>query len=443
MLAQLPVLSLLLAFVSINPLHAEQPLPGTPPSFRAAPSVSASAGLDTTETPSNVLSVFIDCESHHCDFDYFRREITFVSYVRNRQDADVHVLITTQEAGGGGTAFTLNFIGQRRFSETETTLTHTSDQTATDDDIRRGLSRVLKAGLLQYVVQTPAFNRIEISYERPEAGTRPTVPTEDPWNLWVFRTSIGGSFEGEQKTSSHEFRGSFSANRTARDWKLDFDFDGEFDRRTFEINDSTTVTDTRRNGDFDALIVRSISDHWSVGGFGSAGRSTFDNYDLSARFAPALEYNLFPYAQSTRRQLRVLYRVGVNSYDYSQETIFGQTAEVLFQQSLEVTLDLEQPWGSVITSVEGSHFLHDFSRKRLEAFSSLELNIYKGLSLDLFGRISLIRDQLNLPAGDVPTEDILLRRRQLATNYSYDLSLGISYTFGATTNNIVNPRFGD
>ena len=32
-----------------------------------------------------------------------RTEITFVSYVRDRTAADVHVLVTTQGTGGGGT----------------------------------------------------------------------------------------------------------------------------------------------------------------------------------------------------------------------------------------------------------------------------------------------------------------------------------------------------
>ncbi len=46
--------------------------------------------------------VFLDCRA--CDFNYLRQEIQFVDYVRDRTDADVHVLATTQGTGGGGTA---------------------------------------------------------------------------------------------------------------------------------------------------------------------------------------------------------------------------------------------------------------------------------------------------------------------------------------------------
>lgn len=40
--------------------------------------------------PSAKLRVFLDCS--FCDFDFMRTEVTFVDYVRNRQDAEVHIL---------------------------------------------------------------------------------------------------------------------------------------------------------------------------------------------------------------------------------------------------------------------------------------------------------------------------------------------------------------
>src|SRR5207253_3154546 len=49
--------------------------------------------------------VFLDCQ--FCDFDYIRTEITFVNYVRDRKEAQVHILITTQPTGSGGDEYTL------------------------------------------------------------------------------------------------------------------------------------------------------------------------------------------------------------------------------------------------------------------------------------------------------------------------------------------------
>ena len=54
---------------------------------------------------------------------------------------------------------------------------------------------------------------------------------------------------------------------------------------------------------------------------------------------------------------------------------------------------------------------------------------------------SLIRNQLYLPKKDLTDEEILLQRRQLATDSRYRVSFGFSYTFGSIFNNVVNPRF--
>jgi hypothetical protein len=67
--------------------------------------------------------------------------------------------------------------------------------------------------------------------------------------------------------------------------------------------------------------------------------------------------------------------------------------------------------------------------------------VFKGFSISLNGAISRRRDQLSLRRGEATTEEILVRQRELATDYSYDLGFGISYSFGSIFNNVVNPRF--
>ena len=71
----------------------------------------------TVQTPAqdSALRVFLDCPNTYCDFDYYRTEITFVNWVRDRQFADLHLLITSQGTGGGA-EHTLAFIGLRRFA---------------------------------------------------------------------------------------------------------------------------------------------------------------------------------------------------------------------------------------------------------------------------------------------------------------------------------------
>ncbi|MFQ6046753.1 MAG: hypothetical protein ACE5PT_10425, partial [Gemmatimonadales bacterium] len=49
----------------------------------AAPMLAAQEPqIDTTLA----LKVFLDCNAPNCDFDHFRREITWVNWVRDRQD---------------------------------------------------------------------------------------------------------------------------------------------------------------------------------------------------------------------------------------------------------------------------------------------------------------------------------------------------------------------
>ena len=44
----------------------------------------------TRVAQDSALRVFLDCPDAFCDFDYYRTEITFVNWVRDRQFAQVH-----------------------------------------------------------------------------------------------------------------------------------------------------------------------------------------------------------------------------------------------------------------------------------------------------------------------------------------------------------------
>jgi hypothetical protein len=55
----------------------------------------------------------------------------------------------------------------------------------------------------------------------------------------------------------------------------------------------------------------------------------------------------------------------------------------------------------------------------------------------------MIHDQLNLVKQDLTYDEILLQRKEIATQYEYFVSFGLSYTFGSIYNNVVNPRFGN
>ena len=394
------------------------------------------------QTASGAIRVFLDC-GHNCDETFIRQELTFVDYVRDRTEADVHILITTQPTGGGGTEFTLKFIGLGRFANVEQTLKQASPTTATSDERRRLVAEVLKRGLVRYVAESPLASRLRISVaadETKKSGQQSAA--DDPWNLWVFNAELGGSVDGEQSSKSHSIRSDLSANRTTEALKIQLNAGGSYRENWFELGDGETFTSITRDFRSNALIAKSLTSHWSAAFIGRATSSTFVNQDLSVRLAGGVEYDLFPYSESTRRLLTFQYTVGFDAFQYREETIYGKTSEKLADHRLQTSLSMRQPWGSSFAQVAFTQYVTQPDKYSITAFGDANIRIVKGLSFNMFGEVARTRDQIYLPRGEATTEEILVRQRQLETGYRYYVQLGISYSFGSIYNNVVNPRFG-
>ena len=390
--------------------------------------------VDSDSLKKTAPTVFIDCGS--CDMDYFRTEITFVNHVRDRKDAQVHVLITTQSTGSGGTEYTLTFSGQDQFAGDDLVLKHVSGKTDTADEIRGGLAKMLKIGLVRYAAKTPIASRISVSFQDK---TKPTS-VQDKWHSWVFSLSGSAYFNGEKMSRYSNLYGSFAANRITPSFKFRTNYNASKSTDRFSF-DSDSIVSTSKSHNFYVLGVKSITDHWSAGAGVSANSSTYSNIKFAIKPAPAIEYNFFPYSESTRRQLRVLWKPGYNSYHYMEETIYDKTAEGRWGQTISIALELKEKWGTITNAFEAFHYFGDLGKNHLEVYSELSLRLFKGLSLTLYGNLSRIHDQLSLRKGEASLEQVLLRRTQLATSYSYYGQIGLSYTFGSIFSNVVNPRF--
>ena len=105
------------------------------------------AQTDTTNN-SETIKVYINCVSAYCDMNFVRSEITFVNYVIDRKDADVHIRITSQSTGSGGREYTLTYIGQNDFASKNDTLTYATQQDETDDDIRNKMVKNMICSIL-------------------------------------------------------------------------------------------------------------------------------------------------------------------------------------------------------------------------------------------------------------------------------------------------------
>ena len=390
---------------------------------------------------ANALRVFVDCGDPACDLDYLRTEVSFVTYVRDRSDAQVHLLITAQQTADQGIQFTIHFIGEKDFRGVDDTLRHTAGPADSQDKRRSELTNVLKRGLVRYVNRTPLGERLVIAYAAPAKPVAPARSMRDPWNLWSFSTTVSAFVDGEESSSATSVSGAFSVNRTSDAWKIESSLQTRYHSGRVDAGEAGTFTTIQRNHAFNSLIVRSVNSRWSAGARATATSSTFLNQSLTVRLAPAIEYNVYPYTEATRRQFTLQYSVGATNVGYLEETIFGKTSETLLDERLLASVQIRQPWGSISSSLEGSHYLHDFTKKRAVAVTNLDVNIFRGLSLVTFGGVELVRDQLFLPKRGASTDEILLQQRQLATSFRYWVSLGVSYRFGSRFANVVNARF--
>ena len=379
--------------------------------------------------------VFRDCDT--CDFSYIRSEIPFVNWVRDRKDAVVHILVANQRTGSGGREYTFDFIGLKRHLGTDQTLAYLDFPNDTYDDRRDGLTSILKVGLLSYIGASPLI-KVSISFEASDIETA-VPPIGDPWDSWVFEIEASGDVEQQASRTELAVDGAFSAKRITREWRLRTWTSAEYEEDRFETADQKSKSTSHRWA-FRGMLARSLGPNWSMGAFWRVYSNTYYNADLGMRCTPALEYSLWDYVEAQRRSLTFAYTVGPRAVNYVNETIFGQTAETRFDQSLDIDLKVTQPWGAMRTSLEGAHFFHDFSRYRVELYNRLSIRLFRGLSLRLSGRIERINDQISLAKGDLSVEEILLRRRQLATDYRLEFRVGLSYTFGSIYNNVVNTR---
>jgi len=391
-------------------------------------------------SPATALSVYLDCEWDGCDFDFFRTELTFVNWVRDRQVADVHILVTTQQTGAGGREYTATFLGLRQFGGITDTLKYVSEPAASQDDRRRGLARVFRLGLVRYLARTPAAERVTIGFGEQKSESGQTKPGSDKWNYWVFRTSINGFTNGEKTYRSYNTWGSINADRITEHWKTRLSINNQYNQSDFEIDSVTTFTNIQRGYGGTLLQVKSLGQHWSAGLRAQLFSSSYDNSRRVVRVLPAVEYNVFPYAQSTRRQLRLEYNIGVADYLYNDTTIFDKIRERMPIQRLLISMASRESWGSIDLGVLGTTYLNDRTKYRVGSFTELSLRLFRGFSVRAFGSYDVIYDQFALAKKDFTPEEILTRQFQRGTTYRYWGNIGISYTFGSIFNNIVNPR---
>ncbi|MEO1451894.1 MAG: hypothetical protein AAFV07_20350, partial [Bacteroidota bacterium] len=367
------------------------------------------------------------------------RNICYIAYVfPDATSADLSVIVTRVQSGGNGRIYTFDVAGLKDFEGQKYQLDFTILPNTSRDKERGRQGETLAKALLPFLMQTGGDEGLEVKIKALKEQAQPK-PERDPWGYWVFDVNVGGRMNREARRSNLRGNGNIFANRVTEAWRIRSNTWFNYSYQQF-FNEEETIVNEQRNQGWWGSVVKSIDNHWSIGFSGSARSSVFQNMALSWGVSPALEYSLFPYQDVNRREVTLAYKIGPSFRTYIEETIYGETEEMLWRQSLDLAVRIRQPWGSVFAGVEGGHFFHDLSKNRLSMDGRLNLRVVKGLAISLSGNVDFIRDQLSLPKGEVSLEDLLLQQTQLATNYRMAASVGFNYTFGAIYNNTINTR---
>jgi hypothetical protein len=380
----------------------------------------------------DALNVFMEAN------DFFKKEIPFINYVRDIKVADVYIITTEENTGSGGYVSTFFIVGQGKYKGMKDTLKCSFSPDETLDNRRAKQVKTLKLGLMRYVAKTPLAQFMNINFSEPLSET----VSSDKWNSWVYSASMYSSSYGQKSYNYSYIDGTLTANRITE--KSKFESSISFDLQTNKnVYNDSVYKSTIREEYLYLRYVKSINDHWSAGALTYFQKSTYSNYKMSLRIMPGIEYDIFPYSQSTRRQLRLLYNAGFEINNYIEETTLNKSKETLAKQTISANLSIIQKWGSVSSSLTLSNYFFDLAYNNLRLNINANLRIVKGLSFNMSGSFAFVHDQISLPLGVSTLEDVLLQRKMQATDYSYSTYFGFTYTFGSIYNNVVNPRFGN
>jgi hypothetical protein len=376
------------------------------------------------------------------------QQIDYVNHTIDPAGAQINLFIVTNRLSNGGRVFNLRFKGQEELEGNNLSFDVATTPVMTGLEIDQMLTNRIELGLVGFLAGTEYADLIELKtsapVEAPDTAAVATTEPEDNWNNWIFEVWSNFSTNLESQRSNSTLRLGFEADRTTPEWRIRFRPNFFYQTRSQTVADpdggTMVLTSVRRDTWFNASVVKSISDHFSVGLFNSMTSSTFRNIDLGVWVAPAIEYNFFSYDEVPFKEFTIAYRVGWTRNVYTEETIFFQTEESLARQVLDLDLRVRQRWGQIFAGISAGNFLQDFSKNRLELSGRANVRLIKGLSFNIGGSYEIINDQISLPRGEASVEDVLLGQAQLATNFNADVRFGLSYTFGSLFNNVINTR---
>lgn len=88
--------------------------------------------------PGEAVDVNVFLDFREIDIAYLKENFQQVNYVNNREDANVHLLGTSEKTGSGGKEYSFFFIGLNNFEGITDTLYYYSSASNTTTEVRDG-----------------------------------------------------------------------------------------------------------------------------------------------------------------------------------------------------------------------------------------------------------------------------------------------------------------
>ncbi|MEM9885201.1 MAG: hypothetical protein AAF849_04855 [Bacteroidota bacterium] len=383
------------------------------------------------------INIFLDCS--FCNGNQIKQELDYLNFAVDAYRSNLHILINRQQLATGAKQYNLEIIGREQWAGEKVSFQFNSQPTMTNFEENELIIQKLKIGIAPFLAKTALSDGLKLEVKKPENSTVQVTPYESFWKNWIYEIGSNLSWDSEAVRSNLRFRADADIDNVTPEWRIRVRPFYSYQRQSVDTESGTAVV-VRERRYFSGSVVRSISDHWSVGFFNSYYHNNYNNLDMDVWIAPAIEYSVFSYDEVPMKEFTVAYRVGYLSRNYIEETIYNLMEEQRYRHMLNVDLRMRRPWGNVFAGVSASNFLDDWSQNRVSLNGRFSIRVYKGLSVNFGGNYQLINDQISLPKGDISLEDLLLAQRQVATDFEAGMNFGINYTFGALYNNIVNTR---
>ncbi len=373
--------------------------------------------IATEEAPKKVggagrLKVYVDCSNTWCDDNFIKTEINIVDFLLDRIAADVHVLITSQQNGSGGSQLQLIFYGQNKFKNLPDTLSYNIDPNATESERRDAIAKYIKLGLTPFILKTNYADDISIQMKQTsknKTGENSNKSTTDKWNYWVFRLGASGNLSLDKIYKSNSYRSNISADRTTDKLKVNLGIYGNSNVSMYEYETPAGTEKLEvKNSSYGVNhgIVVSINQHWCYGYEANYTNSTFPNNKSRIYVSPAIEYAIFPYKMVNNKFLTLRYGVDFTRNKYYDTTVFNKTKESLFGHNLSLNLSLNQKWGNINSSVSYRNYFSDWTLNNLGIYLNVEVRITGGLSFYGYTFGGLTRDQIYLAKGGATEQEI-------------------------------------